>query len=88
MPWAPGPGLGFTTGTPWLPHGRNRTDADTVAAQTGNAAAPLERTRAMLAARRTLPALRDDAPAHWLTDYGPVIAVERGREVGRGAQRR
>ncbi len=81
MPWEPGPSLGFTTGTPWLPVGANHLPADTVAAQRGDLTSPLERTRALLAVRRELDALTGDAPATWLLDDGPVIAVERGDDV-------
>ncbi len=81
MPWEPGPGFGFTTGTPWLPFGGNRRDEHTVAAQLGDPGSHLERTRTLLAVRRSLPALTDGAPIEWLLDEGPVIAYERGGEV-------
>jgi alpha-glucosidase len=80
MVWEPGPGYGFTTGEPWLPFGTNRADASTAAAQEGDPHAPLERTRELLHVRRRLPALHDGATT-WLTDTGPVLAVERGGSV-------
>lgn len=81
MPWRPGPGLGFTTGTPWLPLGDNRTDDRTVAAQTGVPGSHLERTRKLLHARRRLPALTDGSPVRWLAAPDPVVAIERGEQV-------
>ncbi|MFA9432623.1 alpha-amylase family glycosyl hydrolase [Egicoccus sp. AB-alg2] len=77
MLWEPGPGYGFTTGTPWLPFGANRRPEDTVAAQQGVPGSPLERTRELLRVRRSLPALRGGAGSRWLTDAGPVVAIER-----------
>ena len=81
VPWEPGPQLGFTTGTPWLPVGSNRSDHHTVAAQRGQPGSPLERTRELLATRRRLPALTGDAPLEWVVDEGPVVAVTRDDEV-------
>jgi alpha-glucosidase len=78
MPWAPGPGFGFTTGEPWLPFGTNRDDSRTVAAQRGDPTSPLERTRALLATRRRLTALTDGSPTHWVLDEGPLVIIERG----------
>ena len=81
IPWSPGPHLGFTTGEPWLPLGRNRTVADTVEAQLGDPDSMLERTRRLLATRRALPALTDGSAIEWVLEDGPVIAVERGGEI-------
>jgi len=57
MPWAPGPGHGFTTGRPWLRFG---DDADTrnVAAQDGDPGSVLATYRRLLALRRDNDALR------------------------------
>jgi alpha-glucosidase len=76
MLWEPGPGFGFTTGTPWLPFGDNRRASDTVAVQHGVEGSPLERVRALLRARRSSSALRDGGWT-WLTRTGPVIAIRR-----------
>ena len=81
MPWEPGPALGFTLGTPWLPVGSNRGPADTAAAQQGDPGSHLERTRELLATRGRLPALTGHAPLEWVVDEGPVVAVTRGDEV-------
>ncbi len=81
MPWEPGPQLGFTTGTPWLPLGANRGDHHTAAAQRGHPGSPLERTRELLDARRRLPALTGDSSLEWVIDEGPVVAVTRSDEV-------
>jgi alpha-glucosidase len=81
MPWEPGEGYGFTTGTPWLPFGANRDDTRTVAAQHADPTSPLERTRALLHVRRALPALHGPTTTTSLLDDGPLIAIERGEEV-------
>jgi alpha-glucosidase len=77
MLWEPGPGYGFTTGTPWLPFGRNRRPEQAVAAQRGVEGSPLERTRELLHVRRELTALRASTRWAWSTDDGPVLAVHR-----------
>ncbi|MFA9444217.1 alpha-amylase family glycosyl hydrolase [Egicoccus sp. AB-alg6-2] len=82
MLWEPGEGFGFTNGAPWLPFGDNRRPEHTVAAQTGRAGSPLERTRELLRARRALPALRDGSTWSWLTDAGPVLALLRSERRG------
>ena len=81
MPWRPGEHLGFTTGHPWLALGANHTDEHTVEAQLGDPSSQLERTRQLLAVRRTLPALTDGSPVEWVVDEGPVVVIERGSEV-------
>ncbi|ADD42974.1 HAD-IA family hydrolase [Stackebrandtia nassauensis] len=73
MPWDDGLGLGFTTGTPWLPLG-GRRPADTVAAQRPDPTSHLSALRRLLSARRVLltdvdePAITP-APAGRLTGY-------------------
>ena len=81
MLWEPGESFGFSTGPPWLPVGANRDAGQTVAAQLGDPASHLERTRALLQLRRELPALTGDTELVWITDQGPVLVVERGGEV-------
>jgi alpha-glucosidase len=81
MLWEPGPGFGFTTGTPWLPFGDNRSASDTVAFQHGVEGSPLERVRALLRTRRSSPALRDGDGWTWLPGTGPVIAIRRSAPV-------
>jgi alpha-glucosidase len=58
MPWAAGPGAGFTTGRPWL---RIAPDAATrnVAAQLREPDSVLACYRRLLAVRRTLPSVQD-----------------------------
>jgi alpha-glucosidase len=85
MTWAPGPGFGFTTGTPWLPFGSNRDDTRTVEAQRGTPDSHLERTCELLRTRAHLPALTDGSPTHWLADDGPCIVIERGARGTPGA---
>ncbi len=71
MPWRPGPGLGFTTGRPWLPDG-GRAEADTVSGQAADPASPLATLTRLLRTRR--------AVAHRLVD--PYVArVDRGPGV-------
>jgi len=57
MPWSGGPGLGFTTGRPWLRFG---DDADTrnVATQAADPGSVLSTYRRLIALRRTREALR------------------------------
>ncbi len=81
MPWDDGPALGFTTGTPWLPVGSNRTATDTVVAQQQTPGSHLDATTSLLSLRRRLPALTGDAPLEWVVEEGPVVAVTRGDEV-------
>jgi len=81
MLWQPGAGHGFTTGTPWLPFGANHGDQHSVAAQLGDPTSTLERTRALLQARRALTVFQGPAPVTWLTDDGPVLILQRGDEV-------
>ncbi len=68
MRWSPGPGAGFTTGTPWLPVGDGADGVD-IASQ---AADP----RSMLALHRRLLALRRATPALQRGSYRPVDAPD------------
>ena len=59
MPWdAASPGLGFSSGVPWLPLG-DAHKALAVSEQQADPSSALAFTRAMLAARRAHPALRE-----------------------------
>ncbi|MCC3761793.1 HAD-IA family hydrolase [Glycomyces sp. TRM65418] len=76
MPWDAGPGLGFTTGEPWLPLG-GRTEADTVASQEEDPNSPLRTMRRLMRVRH---AVLDDLPKgldDWQVDDG-VAAFRRG----------
>jgi alpha-glucosidase len=79
MPWQPGPGLGFTTGRPWLPEG-GRTAAETVSAQRADPASHLAAMRRLLAVRRDLFAAgaisADDAIAPY--DDDRIARYRRG----------
>ncbi len=79
LPWAPGPGLGFTTAErPWLPMGPRR-EAETVAVQREDPGSWLPRYRALVALRKTEPDLVD-APLVWIDDVADdVVAYRRGR---------
>ncbi|GAA4397125.1 hypothetical protein GCM10023088_80140 [Actinomadura verrucosospora] len=78
MPWRPGPGLGFTTGRPWLPDGA-RDDGDTVARQRDDPASHLNTVGRLLATRRRLTrrlAATDEVTRAVLA--APVTAYRRG----------
>jgi alpha-glucosidase len=77
MPWAPGPGLGFTTApSAWLPFG-DRMDADTVEVQRADPTSTLHRYRRLIALRRETPDLHRGR-VRWLEEDGPVVAYRRG----------
>jgi alpha-glucosidase len=80
MPWGPGEHLGFTTGTPWLELGSNRSGEQTVTAQADDPDSHLHRTRELLVARRELDDLRGDLPVEWI-GHGAIVAVRRGSTV-------
>jgi alpha-glucosidase len=64
MPWEPGPGAGFTTGSPWLPVGED--------AGRTNVAAQRADPRSMLCLHQRLLALRRAERALELGGYGPL----------------
>ncbi|MGY6499595.1 MAG: alpha-amylase family glycosyl hydrolase [Acidimicrobiales bacterium] len=81
LPWSPGPGVGFTTGSStWLPVS-DRVPADTVAVQRDDPASHLHRVRELIALRRAEPSLRR-GPVEWLArgEEG-VVAYRRGRAL-------
>jgi len=81
LPWAPGPGLGFSTAErTWLPLG-DHPDTETVAVQAGDPASPLAAYRRLLAARRPLVAGVAAHDVEWLTEDGPIVAYRRGDVV-------
>lgn len=76
MPWAPGPGLGFTSAErAWLPFG-GRTAEDTVEVQRGEPTSPLSTYRRLIKVRRAL--LTPDDPFAWLTEDGSLLGLRRG----------
>jgi len=66
MRWSPGPGAGFTTGTPWLPIGDDAADVASASAD----------PRSMLALYRRLLALRRATPALHRGAHRPVDAPD------------
>ena len=77
MPWEPGPGQGFTTGTAWL-RSSTRSDDETVERQIVDPGSWHGRYRRLLHTRRTLV---DAAvgPVEWVDGGdGPVVAYRRG----------
>ena len=76
MPWAGGPGAGFTTGTPWLRLGPD-VDERNVAAQAADPGSVLACYRRVIAARRELPTLGDGTLALVRTDDPDVLAFRR-----------
>jgi alpha-glucosidase len=82
MPWDHDePNWGFTTGTPWLPIGENRTADQSVAAQAADPKSPLHRMRALLASRKDLTAMLGTNEVEWLDLDDQVIALRRGDVV-------
>ncbi len=82
MTWDPdAPNFGFTTATPWLPVGTNRTGADTVAGQEDDPESPLHRMRRFLAARRDLDDMLATDDVTWLEPGDDVLAFRRGDVV-------
>jgi alpha-glucosidase len=77
MQWRPGPGAGFTTGTPWL---RLAPDADSrnVARQVVDPDSVLSAYRRLLAFRRTSPALRTGGMRRIDSGAPDVLAWTRG----------
>jgi len=77
IPWAPGPGMGFTLGArPWLPLG-GRTDEDTVAQQAADDESWLSRYRELVSVRRSHLRL-GDMPVRWLDAPAGTLAFRRG----------
>ncbi|HEY2753718.1 alpha-glucosidase C-terminal domain-containing protein, partial [Phenylobacterium sp.] len=81
MPWAPGPALGFTTGTPWLPAAREHTEF-TVQAQEADPESNLAFARTMIAFRTASPAMTSGS-IEFLEVAEPVLGFVRrdGDEV-------
>jgi alpha-glucosidase len=77
MQWRPGPGAGFTTGTPWL---RLAPDADTrnVECASGDPDSVLATYRRLLAFRRTSAALRRGSMTRIDSGDPDVLAWRRG----------
>lgn len=79
MPWDPDQdNWGFTTGTPWLPVGENRTPDQSVVVQRADPMSPLHRMRALLAARPTLATMLGTNELAWLDLGTDVVALRRG----------
>ncbi len=76
MQWEPG-GAGFSAGTPWLPISR---DGRSVAEQTGRPGSVLETWKAMLALRRTEPALQLGGMTLPERDHAQVLTWRRDHE--------
>ncbi|HEX8432647.1 MAG TPA: alpha-amylase family glycosyl hydrolase, partial [Longimicrobium sp.] len=76
MPWADAPHAGFTTGEPWLPLGADHR-AQCAAVQAADGGSMLALHRALLALRRSEPAL--SVGAYRTAEAGEgVLAYERG----------
>ncbi len=76
MPWAPGPGVGFTTGTPWLRLGSD-AQARNVESESNEPGSVLETYRRILAARRSTRALQDGAISLTRTGDPTVLGYRR-----------
>jgi alpha-glucosidase len=83
MAWRPGPGGGFTTGSPWLPLPPD-ADARNVAVQSADPDSVMSLYRRLLALRRATPALH--AGGQELIDAGDVDVLAYVRRAeGSGA---
>jgi alpha-glucosidase len=76
MAWRPGPGGGFTTGTPWLPLSPDAA-ARNVEAQAADAESVLSFYRSLLLLRRQTPALHRGAQRLLETGEADVLAYVR-----------
>ena len=76
MPWEPGPGAGFTAGTPWLRLAGD-TDARNVATQSLEPGSVLQTYRRILAARRSTRSLQDGALSLIRTGDPTVLGYRR-----------
>jgi alpha-glucosidase len=79
MPWRPGPGGGFTTGTPWLPLPPDR-EARNVERQAADPGSVLSWYRQLLQLRRATPAL--ERGSQLLLDVGDGDVLAYLREAG------
>ncbi len=77
MPWRDEPGLGFTSGRPWLPEG-GRGRGDTVEAQEADPTSPLATHRRLLATRANVRDLRH-GEVRWVGEDPPLLAYDRGQ---------
>ncbi len=77
MPWEEGPGMGFTTGEPWLPMD-DRTAVDTVAVQRLDPDSWLHRYRRLISVRHRLDSLARPNSIEWIEGPGQVVAYRRG----------
>jgi len=75
MPWKPGPNLGFTDGTPWLPAAKEHAGL-TVAEQDRDPDSVLAFAREIIALRKATPALRL-GELEFLEKEEPVLAFVR-----------
>ncbi len=78
MPWAPGPTLGFTDGTPWLP-ATSEHEHLTVAAQEDDPGSNLAFAREMVALRKGSPAMTLGG-LEFLDVAEPVLAFVRRQD--------
>ncbi len=79
MPWAPGPGAGFTTGRPWIRLGVDH-EVRNVACQAADPESVLETYRRLLRARRANPTLCSGRFARIDSGNADVLAWTRSHE--------
>jgi alpha-glucosidase len=80
IPWGPGRGAGFTTGTPWLPLPPD-AEALSVARQAADPRSVLSLYRALGARRRAEPSLREGAQRFLAAGDDDVLAYSRGDDL-------
>ena len=78
MPWSPGPGLGFTTGRPWLPEG-GRTPGETASVQDADPHSHLNALRRLTAARRWAGVHAPPPDDRLVVERLPVLGAAEGR---------
>ena len=77
MPWEEGPGMGFTTGEPWLPMD-DRDGGDTVAVQKRDPGSWLNRYRRLISVRHEIDRFARPDSIEWIESPTQVVAYRRG----------
>src|SRR5262249_2193961 len=80
IPWAPAPGAGFTTATPWLPCPPD-AEALSAARQAADPRSVLSLYRALGARRRAEPSLREGGQRFLAAGDDDVLAYSRGDDL-------
>jgi oligo-1,6-glucosidase len=84
LQWGPGPGAGFTTGTPWIELGSSHPEV-TAAADRADPEGVFARYHALIALRRASPIVRHGATVPFDADHPQIFAYRRDHAEGRMA---